>query len=90
MSQSAWYREPSVATEDEEIKLALNELVDRWPRWGFWKCFDWLKRKGRRLNHKRVRRIYCLMKLNFPRRKKKMVLTRKRQPFTDGKSQLVS
>jgi hypothetical protein len=46
MSRSAWYREPQSATEDEEIRAALNELVDRWPRWGFCKCF-WLA-KGER------------------------------------------
>lgn len=81
LSRSSWYREPQSATEDEEIRYALNELVDRWPRWGFWKCFGWLRTNGKHWNHKRVWRVYCLMKLNLPRRKKKMVLTRKRQPL---------
>ena len=82
MSRSAWYREPQAATEDENIRQALNELVSRWPRWGFWKCFGWLKANDFSWNHKRVWRVYCLMKLNLPRRKKKMVLTRERQPLT--------
>tara|TARA_R110000868_G_C10813021_1_gene758000 strand:- start:42 stop:836 length:795 start_codon:yes stop_codon:yes gene_type:complete len=82
MSRSAWYRVPQLATEDDEVRLALNEVVDRWPRWGFWKCFGWLRANGSPWNHKRVRRIYCQMKLNLPRRKKKMVLTRKPKPLT--------
>jgi len=61
--------------------MRLNELVERWPRWGFWKCFGWLKTNGAKWNHKRVWRIYCLMKLNLPRRKKKTLLTRERKPL---------
>lgn len=63
------------------MSMKLNELMGRWPRWGFWKCFDWLRTQGIRWNHKRVWRIYCAMKLNLPRRKKKMLLTRERQPL---------
>lgn len=81
MNRSLWYREPKAKAEDEEIRSALNTLVDRWPRWGFWKCFGWLRANGNRWNHKRVHRIYCLMKLNLPRRKKKMILTRPKQPL---------
>lgn len=81
LSRSAWYREPGAALQDEDIRGALNELVDRWPRWGFWKCFNWLRSQGKSWNHKRVRRVYCLMRLNLPRRKKKVILTRIRQPL---------
>jgi putative transposase len=66
---------------DNEVCIKLNELMDRWPRWGFWKCFDWLRTQGHRWNHKRIWRIYCAMKLNLPRRKKKMRLTRERKPL---------
>lgn len=81
MSRSVWYREPKTATEDEVVRQALNTIVERWPRWGFWKCFGWLRAKGMQWNHKRVWRIYCLMRLNLPRRKKKMILTRQRAPL---------
>lgn len=63
------------------MSSALNSLVGRWPRWGFWKCFNWLRAKGHEWNHKRVWRIYRAMKLNLPRRKKKIVLTREKRPL---------
>ncbi len=55
--------------------------MERWPRWGFWKSFHWLKAQDYPWNHKRVWRIYCTMKLNLPRRKKRAVLTCERQPW---------
>lgn len=58
---------------------ALNDLVARCPRWGFWKCFDRLRLDGKRWNHKRVLRIYREMRLNLPRRTKKRVPKRERQ-----------
>lgn len=81
LSRSAWYRVPGAPLEHEEIRRTLNDLVDRWPRWGFWKCFNWLRSQGNSWNHKRVRRVYCLMKLNLPRRREKVILTRIRQPL---------
>jgi hypothetical protein len=38
---------------------ALNEVVARHSRWGFWKCFYRLRRAGHPRNHKRVHRVYC-------------------------------
>lgn len=66
---------------DEPVIEALNELVQQNPRWGFWKCFDRLHQDGRGWNHKRVHRIYCQMKLNLPRRTKKRLPPRMRQPL---------
>lgn len=82
VSRSAWYRRPSHIIGDGQVIEALNDLMGRWPRWGFWKCFGWLRSQGYEWNHKRVWRIYCDMSLNLPRRKKRMVLTRERQTLT--------
>jgi len=42
-------------------------------------CYDRLRLDGHRWNHKRVWRVYCEMKLNLPRRKKKQLPQRERQ-----------
>jgi putative transposase len=59
----------------------LNALVERHPRWGFWKMFHALRLEGRRWNHKRVWRAYCAMKLNQKRRAKRRLPDRPRVPL---------
>ncbi len=51
---------------DEPVIHALTELAERYPRYGFKKLFQLLRRQGNTWNHKRVHRIYCLLKLNVP------------------------
>ena len=60
---------------------ALNGLVEKYPRWGFWKCYDRLRLLGHRWNHKRVHRVYKAMNLNLPRRKKRRLPQRVQQPM---------
>lgn len=60
---------------------ALNRTVTKHARWGFWKCFDRLRLEGHCWNHKRVHRVYCAMRLNLPRRTKKRLPLRLRQPL---------
>ena len=60
---------------------ALNALVEKHPRWGFWMCYDRLRLTGHWWNHNRVYRVYTAMKLNLPRRKKRRVPTRDPQPM---------
>jgi len=81
-SRAAHYRIPQSALErDGEVIAALHEIVEKSPRAGFWKCFDRLRRKNRPWNHKRVRRVYRALKLHLPRRSKRRVPTRLRQPL---------
>jgi putative transposase len=84
LSRSAYYRKPvkdqaGRLRRDQPVIDAQNELVEANPRWGFWMCFDRLRLDGQRWNHKRVWRVYCDMKLNLPRRKKKRLPQRVRQ-----------
>jgi putative transposase len=82
LSRTAWYRRPAdPATRDEAVVAALTALVEQHGRWGFWKCFGRLRLDGRPWNHKRVYRVYCALRLNVPRRAKRRVPTRLRQPL---------
>jgi putative transposase len=80
LSRAAYYRPPrSRLVRDTAVVTALNDVVARHSRWGFWKCFDRLRLAGHRWNHKRVHRVYCALRLNLPRRTKRRLPTRIRQ-----------
>src|SRR5262249_55574855 len=82
LSRAAYYRpRSSPLAQDAAVVTALNDVVARHTRWGFWKCFHRLRRAGHRWNHKRVHRVYCALRLNLPRRTKRRVPTRLRQPL---------
>jgi len=82
LSRAAYYRPPrSRLVRDAAVVTARNEVVARHSRWGFWKCFYRLRRAGHRWKHKRVQRIYCALRLNLPRRPKRRVPARLRQPL---------
>jgi len=82
LSRAAYYRPPrSRLGRDADVVTALNDIVARHARWGFWKCFYRLGRAGHGWNHKRVHRVYCALRLNLPRRTKRRIPTRLRQPL---------
>lgn len=66
---------------DEPVIHALTELVERYPRYGFKTQFQLLRRQGNTWNHKRVHRIYCLLKLNFRRKGKQRLPVRNPAPL---------
>ena len=79
-SRSALYK-PRVnwAAKDAPVIAALNEMVGKRSRWGFWKCFHRLRADGHEWNHKKVHRVYCAMTLNLQHKTKKRVITCARQ-----------
>lgn len=80
LSRSAYYKPVSINTDGILVINVLNELLQKYPRWGFWKLFKVLRRKYP-WNHKRVHRIYCQMKLNQKRRAKKRLPNRIKNPL---------
>lgn len=82
LAQRSWYRPPADGLgRDAEVIEALQALVERHGRWGFWKCFRRLRLDGHGWNHKRVWRVYRQLKLNLPRRTKKRLPKRERHPL---------
>ena len=82
--RSNWYRKPlDRALADASVIDAISEAlsVPCRSRWGFWKIHDWLRLKNRPINHKRLWRVYRAMKLNLPRRAKKRLPARVKQPL---------
>jgi len=83
LSRAAYYRQGvDWSKRDAAVIDALNTVVERHRRWGFWKCFDRMHNQGQPWNHKRVHRVYRKLGLNLPRRTKKRLPQRLRQPLT--------
>lgn len=66
---------------DEEVIALLAEMAERFPKRGFDKLFQLIRRRGRVWNRKRVWRVYCLMQLNRRRRGKKRMPNRHSVPL---------
>jgi putative transposase len=81
LSRAAYYKKPSGCDRDADVIRAINAEIDKHPRWGFWKTFKALRRKGHRWNHKRVYRVYCKLNLNQKRRAKKRLPKRIKRPL---------
>lgn len=80
LSRTVYFYKPDTR-RDEPVIQALTEAAERYPRYGFKKLFQILRRQGNRWNHKRVHRIYCLLKLNFRRKSKQRLPVRNPAPL---------
>lgn len=66
LSRAAFYRQGiDWAARDGRVIEVLNQLVARYPGWGFWKLYHRARLIGHGWNHKRMHRVYCAMKLNY-------------------------
>jgi putative transposase len=82
LCRTAFYRVPKSSGErDAAVIGVLNAVVEKRPRWGFWKCYDRMRIEGYLWNHKRVHRVYCALRLNLPRRTKRRVPARNPLPL---------
>lgn len=69
ISRTAYYYRHK-RKDDGEIIAMLNNVTDKHPRWGFMKCFNYLRKKGFLWNHKRVHRVYVEHRFQLTLRKK--------------------
>lgn len=67
--------------DDSSLIEALEQLVEKHPAIGFWKCYYRLRRQGAICNHKRLYRVYTLMRLNVRRKVKRRIPQRIKQPL---------
>ena len=81
LSRAAYYSIQRKMDRDAEVIAAINAVIEKHARWGFWKCFKALRRKEYPWNHKRVYRVYCELKLNQKRRAKRRLPKRIQHPL---------
>lgn len=68
--------------DDSEVIEAIQDLAFKHPSYGFRKLFAYIRRAGKGWNHKKVYRVYKLLKLNKKRRGKRRLPARIKQPLT--------
>lgn len=67
--------------DDSSLIEVLHQLVEKHPTIGFWKCYYRLRRKGYSCNHKKLYRIYTMLRLNVRRKAKRRVPQRIKEPL---------
>ena len=67
--------------DDTVVVDSLQELAFKHPSYGFRKLFAYLRKSGKPWNHKKVYRIYKLLKLNKKRKGKRRLPERVKQPL---------
>ncbi len=79
LSRSQYYY--SSKKDDSKVTEALQDLAFKHPCYGFRKLFAYLRRDGKRWNHKKVYRVYKRLKLNKRRKRKRRLPARVRRPL---------
>lgn len=67
--------------DDSEVIEAIQDHIEQHPTHGFPKTFAYLRRGGKRWNHKRVYRVYTLLRYNKRRKGKRRLPQRIKQPI---------
>jgi putative transposase len=62
---------PKRRVTDEPIRVAITEFATRFPRRGLPRLQDWIRKAGRKINHKRTARIYREMGMQVKKRRRK-------------------
>ena len=75
------YRYRPQPNKDLPVVEAIQQVIEENPGFGFPKTFKTLRRRGHPWNHRRVHRVYCLLRLNRRRKGKRRLPTRHPQPL---------
>ena len=67
--------------DDTEVIEVVQDLAFKHPHYGFRKLFSYTRRAGKLWNHKKVYRVYKLLKLNHKRKGKRRLPVRIKQPL---------
>jgi putative transposase len=67
--------------DDTEVIEILQDLAFKHPTYGFRKLYAYIRRSGKQWNHKRIYRVYKLLKLNRKRKGKRRLPSRVKQPL---------
>jgi putative transposase len=84
LSRRVYYYQAQ-ANNDGELKEALLRLAKQYPRYGYWKLYHVLRQQGWAVNHKRVYRLYHLLRLKMRQKTKKRLPSRIKQPLNIAK-----
>lgn len=85
LSKSSYYYKSR--KNDTVLITDLQVLAETHPSYGFRKCLAMLRRKGNTANHKKIYRVYRLLKLNLRRKKgKRRLPERMKQPLQQQSS----
>jgi len=79
LSRSVYYYRS--IRDDGPVVEKLQRMADKRPTEGFWKMYFRIRREGLLWNHKRIHRVYKMLKLNMKRKGKKRLPARVRQPL---------
>jgi putative transposase len=79
LNRSMFYYKSS--RDDGEVIALLSEWAEKKPTRGFWYYYGRIRAEGHAINHKRLKRVYTLMKLNKRRKHKKRLPARVKVPL---------
>jgi putative transposase len=80
ISTSVFYYQAKRKADDEIIDQ-LSSLAESHRTWGFWMMYHRLRKLQHIWNHKRVYRVYTLMRLNLRNKRKKRLPARVKEPL---------
>jgi transposase InsO family protein len=78
--RSTFYYRP-MQPKDQKLKMAIDQVIETWPRYGYRRVTEQLKREGWEVNSKRIRRLMREMGLQAVRKRQKRRTTDSRHTF---------